>query len=101
MTRGYRRSFGRTGPGGRVPRRGPGPCRTSRHPLHVADGPDTAKVQAHWLAGKLKDAGVSAKVVAAEGTTHETIGANLGKSGEPSRSRGPITATTAPSSCGP
>lgn len=50
--------------------------------LHVADGPETAKVQAHWLAGKLKDAGVSAKVVAGEGTNHEMIGFNLGKSGD-------------------
>jgi hypothetical protein len=30
------------------------------------------------LADKLKDAGVSAKVVAAEGTTHGTINSNLG-----------------------
>src|SRR6185436_11938997 len=49
--------------------------------LHVADRPET-KAQSHWLADKLKDAGVSAKVVAAEGTTHGTINANLGKSGD-------------------
>lgn len=45
--------------------------------LHVADRAET-KVQSHWLAGKLKDAGVFAKVVAAEGTNHGTINANLG-----------------------
>ncbi len=49
--------------------------------LHVADRPET-KAQSHWLADKLKDAGVSAKVVAAEGTTHGTINANLGKTGD-------------------
>ncbi len=49
--------------------------------LHVADRPET-KAQSHWLADKLRDAGVSAKVVAAEGTTHGTINANLGKSGD-------------------
>ena len=46
--------------------------------LHVADRAET-KVQAHWLADKLKDAGIAAKVVAAEGTNHGTINANLGK----------------------
>jgi acetyl esterase/lipase len=45
--------------------------------LHVAARPET-KAQAHWLAEKLKDAGVSAQVVAAEGTTHATINSNLG-----------------------
>jgi acetyl esterase/lipase len=45
--------------------------------LHVADRRET-KVQSHWLADKLKDAGVPAQVVAAEGTTHGTINANLG-----------------------
>jgi acetyl esterase/lipase len=45
--------------------------------LHVADRAET-KAQSHWLAGKLKDAGVYAKVVAAEGTTHATINSNLG-----------------------
>ena len=49
--------------------------------LHVADRPET-KAQAHWLADKLKDAGISAKVVAAEGTNHGTINTNLGKSGD-------------------
>jgi len=49
--------------------------------LHVADRPET-KVQAHWLAEKLKEAGILAKVVAAEGTTHGTINANLGKAGD-------------------
>ena len=45
--------------------------------LHVANRPET-KSQAHWLADKLKDAGISAKVVAAEGTNHGTINTNLG-----------------------
>jgi arylformamidase len=45
--------------------------------LHVADRPET-KSQAHWLADKLKGAGVSAKVIAAEGTNHGTINTNLG-----------------------
>jgi acetyl esterase/lipase len=45
--------------------------------LHVADRPET-KAQSHWLADKLKEAGVPAQVVAAEGTTHGTINANLG-----------------------
>jgi acetyl esterase/lipase len=46
--------------------------------LHVADRPDT-KAQSLWFADKLKGAGVSAKVVAAEGKTHGTINADLGK----------------------
>src|ERR1043165_370627 len=46
--------------------------------LHVADRAET-KAQSHWFAVKLKEAGVSAKVVAAEGTNHGTISANLGK----------------------
>lgn len=45
--------------------------------LHVAARPET-KDQSHWLADKLKDAGVPAEVVAAEGTTHATINSNLG-----------------------
>jgi arylformamidase len=45
--------------------------------LHVADRAET-KAQSHWLAEKLKGARVSATVVAAEGTTHGTINANLG-----------------------
>lgn len=45
--------------------------------LHVADRPET-KAQSNWFADKLKDAGVSAKVVAAEGTNHGTINTNLG-----------------------
>ncbi len=49
--------------------------------LHVADRPET-KAQSTWFAEKLKDAGVSAKVVAAEGTTHGTINTNLGKPGD-------------------
>jgi hypothetical protein len=47
--------------------------------LHVADRPDST-AQSQLLAEKLKEAGVSVKVVAAEGTTHGTINANLGKS---------------------
>jgi hypothetical protein len=49
--------------------------------LHVADRLET-KAQSHWLADKLKEAGVPAQVVAAAGTTHGTINANLGKSGD-------------------
>jgi acetyl esterase/lipase len=49
--------------------------------LHVADRPET-KAQSHWLADKLREAGVPAQVVAAEGTTHGTINSNLGKSGD-------------------
>jgi arylformamidase len=45
--------------------------------LHVAARPET-KDQSHWLADKLKDVGVPAQVVAAEGTTHATINSNLG-----------------------
>lgn len=50
--------------------------------LHVADRPET-RMQSHWLAEKLNEAGVSAQVVAAEGTTHGTINANLGTPGDP------------------
>ena len=49
--------------------------------LHVADRDET-KVQSHWLADKLKDADVSARVIAAEGTNHGTINTNLGKAGD-------------------
>jgi acetyl esterase/lipase len=45
--------------------------------LHVADRAET-KAQSHWLADKLKEAGVTAQVMAAEGTTHATINSNLG-----------------------
>lgn len=50
--------------------------------LHVAARPET-KAQSHWLAKKLKEAGVSAKVVAAKGTNHGTINANLGLANDP------------------
>jgi acetyl esterase/lipase len=50
--------------------------------LHVADRAET-KAQSHGLADKLKDAGVYAKVIAAEGTNHGTINANLGKLDDP------------------
>jgi acetyl esterase/lipase len=49
--------------------------------LHVADRPDS-KAQSRMFAAKLKEAGVSAKVIAAEGTNHGTINANLGKTGD-------------------
>ena len=49
--------------------------------LHVADRLET-KQQSQWFADKLKDAGIGAKVVAAEGTNHGTINANLGKTGD-------------------
>lgn len=45
--------------------------------LHVASR-NVTKVQSHWFADQLKKAGVSAKVVAAPGTTHGTINSNLG-----------------------
>lgn len=45
--------------------------------LHVADRADT-KAQSDWLAGKLVEAGVSAKVVGAEGKNHGTINSDLG-----------------------
>src|SRR5262249_33748288 len=44
--------------------------------LHVADRPET-RAQSQWFAEKLKEAGVSARVVAAEGKTHGTINADL------------------------
>ena len=46
--------------------------------LHVADRADT-KAQSHWFADKLIEAGVSAKVVAAEGKNHGTINSDLGQ----------------------
>jgi acetyl esterase/lipase len=45
--------------------------------LYCADRPGT-KAQSEWFADKLREAGVSAKVVAAEGKTHSTINADLG-----------------------
>lgn len=45
--------------------------------LHVADRPDS-KRQSQMFGEKLKGAGVLVKVVAAEGTNHGTINANLG-----------------------
>jgi arylformamidase len=45
--------------------------------LHVADRAVT-RAQSHELADRLKEAGIAAKVVAAEGTTHGTINSNLG-----------------------
>jgi arylformamidase len=49
--------------------------------LHVADRRDST-AQSKLFAAKLKEAGVSARMVAAEGTTHGTINANLGKTGD-------------------
>lgn len=45
--------------------------------LYVASRPDT-KTQSAWLADKLNEAGVLAKVVPAEGKTHGTINSELG-----------------------
>ncbi|MBK8036564.1 MAG: alpha/beta hydrolase [Verrucomicrobiaceae bacterium] len=45
--------------------------------LHVASRDDT-KAQAHWFAGKLTEASIAARVVAAEGKTHGTISSDLG-----------------------
>ena len=49
--------------------------------LHVADRAET-RVQSHALSDRLRGAGVSARVVAAEGTTHGTINANVGMPGD-------------------
>jgi arylformamidase len=49
--------------------------------LHVADRADT-KAQSHAFANKLKEAGVPAEVVAAEGKTHGTINSDLGTDGD-------------------
>jgi arylformamidase len=45
--------------------------------LHVASREDT-KRQAHWLANKLGESSIAARVVAAEGKTHGTISSDLG-----------------------
>lgn len=50
--------------------------------LHVASREDT-KRQAHWLATKLGESGIAARVVAAEGKTHGTISADLGGAVDP------------------
>lgn len=50
--------------------------------LHVASREDT-KAQAHWLAGKLAEASIAARVVAAEGKTHGTISTDLGGTDDP------------------
>jgi acetyl esterase/lipase len=50
--------------------------------LHVASREDT-KAQAHWLAGKLAEASIAARVVAAEGKTHVTISTDLGGADDP------------------
>ena len=50
--------------------------------LHVASREDT-KAQSHWFAGKLNAAGISARVVAAEGKTHGTISTDLGGADDP------------------
>jgi arylformamidase len=45
--------------------------------LHVARRPET-RAQSEWFAKTLSEAGVSAKVVAAQGKTHGTINSDLG-----------------------
>ena len=50
--------------------------------LHVASREDT-KAQAHWLASKLTEASIAARVVAAEGKTHGTISSDLGGTDDP------------------
>jgi acetyl esterase/lipase len=50
--------------------------------LHVADRPDS-KAQSGMLARALQDAGVSAKIVPAEGKTHGTINSDLGLPDDP------------------
>ena len=49
--------------------------------LHVADHPET-KAQAQRLARALKEAGVSAKTIPAEGKNHDRINADLGLPGD-------------------
>jgi arylformamidase len=49
--------------------------------LHVASRADT-KAQAHWLADELTRCGFSARVHAAEGKTHGSIGGDLGRDGD-------------------
>jgi acetyl esterase/lipase len=50
--------------------------------LHVASR-DSTKTQAHWLASKLHEISVAARVVAAEGKTHGTISTDLGGAEDP------------------
>lgn len=50
--------------------------------LHVASR-DSTKTQAHWLASKLHEISVGARVVAAEGKTHGTISTDLGGAEDP------------------
>lgn len=50
--------------------------------LHVASR-DSTKAQAHWLASKLHEISVAARVVAAEGKTHGTISTDLGGADDP------------------
>ena len=50
--------------------------------LHVAACEDT-KAQSHWLASKLKDADIAARVVAGEGKTHGSISGDLGGEDDP------------------
>lgn len=50
--------------------------------LHVASREDT-KAQAHWLAGKLTEASIPARVIPAEGKTHGTISSDLGGAEDP------------------
>jgi arylformamidase len=50
--------------------------------LHVASR-DSTRVQAHWLAEKLRASGIAARVVAAEGKTHGTISTDLGGPDDP------------------
>lgn len=50
--------------------------------LHVADRADT-KVQANLFAAKLREAGISATVFAAEGKTHGTISSDIGVPDDP------------------
>lgn len=50
--------------------------------LHVASR-DSTRIQAHWLAEKLRACGIVAHVVAAEGKTHSTISTDLGSDDDP------------------
>jgi hypothetical protein len=44
---------------------------------------EETKVQAHWFAAKFGEAGITARVVAAEGKTHGTISSDLGGADDP------------------
>ena len=52
--------------------------KTAINRTKIPQADNRVKAQADWLASKLTEAGVSAKVVAAEGKNHGTINSDLG-----------------------